>query len=667
MVRDSTKTHKENLLSKPMTRTLILAALLLMLAPSVRVTADPVGGQVFDGDDWVDGLVDLRSSDIRNTELVNIGITDSGLGVTIPEGAFRGLGPMDRLPVNTEQAWYRYHIQLLDFPARSTGKLPGLSGLYSETGRGCKPSRSGSPGWSARGLFGPEGSNGAPEGEIPIGFYLYHLDQPDLCGEAIYWDDSSLRPGRWHCIEGYVGLNTLGKRDGVVMGWLDGTERFSRDGLAFRRPDESGVDIREMWLDIYYGGKKPTNYQLNLTIDEVEVSTSGRIGCLDDATNMVGAFEGDGDAIATYNPGTGSLMMNRSSGTSFAPLSLTTFRPGDNWSTHLVGDFTADGRDDIASYHPSNGTWWVSGRGETGFETARWGTFTPWTGWGPHLVGDFTGNGFDEVASYHPSNGTWWLSRPVGSVTPAERAARLEWANSLGARQREGTAMVDQILDEVAEFPVPPNDSFTTGLWGSYATTRGWSDQLVGDFNGDGRDDIASFYPASGSLWVNLSTGDGFEAERWGRFSPGTGWSNHVAGDFNGDGIDDVASYHGDNGTWWVSISTGDGFATSLWATFNPPNGWGSQLAGDFNGDGLSDIASFHSGNGTWWVSISDGTTFTTKRWATFNPTSGWGSQLAGDFNGDGITDIANFHLGNSTWWVGLSTGSSFATSRWDG
>jgi hypothetical protein len=370
-----------------------------------------------------------------------------------------------------------------------------------------------------------------------------------------------------------------------------------------------------MWLDIYYGGKRPTSNRLDLMIDEISVSTSGRIGCLDGATNVVGSFESPTDAIATYNPGTGTLVMNRPVGMGFAPLPLTTFTPGDNWSKHLVGDFSGNGRDDIASYHPSNGSWWVSGTRETGFTTARWETFTPGAGWGAHLVGDFTGGGVDEILSYHPSNGTWWLSRPTTLLSPGEREARLEWVNTFRGKGLQRRTPVSQIVDELAEHPL--NDTFTTSLWGSYTTTKGWSDHIAGDFNGDGKDDVASFHPGSGSWWVTFSHGDERKTAEWGRFLPGTGWTNHVAG--------------------------------------------------DFNGDGNTDIASFHSGNGTWWVSISDGTKFTTKRWATFNPTNGWGSQLAGDFNGDGIKDIANFHLGNSTWWVGLSTGSSFVTSRWDG
>lgn len=652
---------------RPMFPILMILGALLIGEPALAATTGSFDSTDFNGEGWVDGLVDLRPGDINNTSLVSGGLSNSGLEIKIPEGGFRGLGAFDRLPANAEEAWYRYHIQLSNFDAKSSGKLPGLSGLYSETARGCLPSRPGSPGWSARGLFGAAGTNGAPDGDIPIGTYLYHLDQPGRCGEAMYWDNSSLHPGRWHCIEGYVKLNTLGESDGVVTGWLDGTERFSRSGLSFRRPDEPGVGIREMWLDVYYGGKKPTGNALYLTIDEVAVSTSGRVGCLDRSTNVVGSFGGTNDAIASYDPESGNWLMNRPVGSSFQSEQLTTYRTGEDWTTHIVGNFSGKGADDIASFHPSNGTWWVSRSGELGLVTSRWASFSTGTGWGTHLVGDFSGTGTDQIASYNVANGTWWVSEPTVGEGQLQRIDRLRWPTSISQTDPVNTRPSSQIADEVAKVLTPSPDSFTTVLWDSFTTTRGWSDQLTGDFNGDGRDDIASYHPGSGSRWVSVSDGESFQSTQWERFSTTTGWTNQVAGDFNADGLSDVASYHGATGTWWVSISDGDRFVTTLWDAFGTGRGWSTQVAGDFNGDGIDDIASYHPSAGTWWVSLSDGMRFDTTLWADFATTTGWTSQLAGDFDGDGLTDIANYHKASSTWWVSRSTGGSFETTQWSG
>ena len=596
------------------------------------------------------------------------GYSDTGVEVTIPKGSFRGLTDKDRFPEGVEEAWYRYYIQLTNFQPKSSGKLPGLSGLYSHTARGCFPSGPNSPGWSARGLFGAAGSNGAPEGEIPIGSYIYHLNQPGRCGEAIYWDDTSIRPDRWYCVEGYVKVNTPGSADGVVTGWLDGTERFSRSNFVFRRPSETHVGVRELWLDIYYGGRRPTRETLNLRIDEVEVSTSGRVGCIESKTTVV-ATSGSGLAsIASYDPGTGDWSLAHFDGSSFVSKSLTRYQSATQWGSHLVGDFGGDGRDDIASYHPANGTWWVSRSGEFGFKTARWATFSTKDGWNAHLTGDFSGSGRSEIASFNISNGTWWVSTPRSSLDRPEHAAnelQFSWFQQPGSEWRDITA--SQVRHE-ALAPIQGNANyFDTSLWGDFDTATGWTTQLAGDYDGDGKDDIASYHAESGNWWVSLSSGTGFATTQWDRFSTGRGWSNHLAGDFNGDGRDDIASYHPGSGQWWVSLSTGSGFTTVPWERFNTTTGWSTHVAGDFNGDGSDDIASYYPGSGAWWVSLSTGTGFSTQHWGSFSTTRGWTTQVAGDFDGDGDDDIANFHPASGTWWVNRSTGNGFDIVRWAG
>jgi hypothetical protein len=618
---------------------------------------------------WSEGLVDLRAADVRNTRQTTEGLSDAGLDVTIPAGSLRGLGAIDRLEPGVQEAWYRYHIQLEDFHVRSSGKLPGLSGLYSHTGRGCKPSRPGAPGWSARGLFGPEGFYGAPDGEVPIGTYIYHLNQPGRCGEAVFWDDASLQPGRWHCIEGHVRLNTPGVANGQITGWLDGVEKYHRGNFVFRRPREGNVGVREMWLNIYYGGRKPTSNTLNLMIDEVRVSSDGRVGCHESSTSLVTSSD-QADAIAVFSPSTGSWQINRWKEGTPALETLPSYTTGDRWSTHLVGDFGGDdGIDDIASFHPSNGSWWVSRSGRDGFQTTRWGTYGPPTGWGAHLSGDFMGNGQTQIASFQLANGSWWLSTPtisdaVGGPEVEPKLAHRE--SDANPRWTSGDPGADIVRDLTWRLE-PPADRFETSLWERFTTTTGWTKQIVGDYNRDGRDDIANYHPASGTWWVSISSGEGFSTSQWDRFGTTRGWSNQVGGDFDGDGIDDIASYHPASGTWWVSRSTGSRFTTATWEQLSTRTGWGTQLSGDFNGDGRDDIANYHSDSGSWWVSVSSGNGFTTTQWADFSTAYGWSTHLAGDFDDDGDLDIASHHLPTDSWWLSISNRDGFATTLWGG
>jgi hypothetical protein len=174
---------------------------------------------------------------------------------------------------------------MLDWNAAFVGKLPGLAGLYSSSGRGCIPSTTSRPGWSARGLFGPPGSEGAPAGRVPIGSYLYHVDQAGPCGDHLWWPNTSLQQGRWYCIEGRVRLNTPGQNNGVLEGWVNGQKRFSQTGIQFRRSGEQDIRIRHMWHNVYFGGDWPTPNRLSLIIDQAAVSAKGRIGCVDPFTD----------------------------------------------------------------------------------------------------------------------------------------------------------------------------------------------------------------------------------------------------------------------------------------------------------------------------------------------------------------------------------------------
>jgi SpoIID/LytB domain protein len=307
--------------------------------------------------------------------------------------------------------------------------------------------------------------------------------------------------------------------------------------------------------------------------------TWANVGTATDRQHLVGDFTGNGrDDIASYDPGSGRWSVNRSSGSAFVTEVWASLRTRTGWDQHLVGDFTGNGRADIASYHPSNGSWWVHASTSTSFTTTRWTSFATRTGWQAHLVGDVTGNGRADLASYHAGAGTWWVSESTGN-------------------------------------------GFTGRRYATYRPAGGWSDHRIGDFDGDGRADVLSYAPADGTWWVGRATGQGagaaFRPELWTTFQTRTGWGEHLVGDFTGDGRADLASYFPGNGTWWVSASDGRSFVTTRWAQFRTRTGWHPHLVGDANRDGRDDLLGYHPHNRSWWVSRSTGTGFATAQWAT--------------------------------------------------
>jgi len=102
-------------------------------------------------------------------------------------------------------------------------------------------------------------------------------------------------------------------------------------------------------------------------------------------------------------------------------------------------------------------------------------------------------------------------------------------------------------------------------MWADYTTASGWNPQMVGDFTGDGRDDIANYYPGNGTWWVSRSTGTTFTTPgMWADFATLSGWGIRLIGDYNNDGRDDIANAHS-SGNWIVSRSTGAAFSTNTW------------------------------------------------------------------------------------------------------
>ncbi|MFO0878007.1 MAG: VCBS repeat-containing protein [Gemmataceae bacterium] len=175
---------------------------------------------------------------------------------------------------------------------------------------------------------------------------------------------------------------------------------------------------------------------------------------------------------------------------------------------------------------------------------------------------------------------------------------------------------------------------------------------MVGDFNNDAPMTSPATTPGTGRWWVGLSTGTGFAlsvGQSTGRLTAGrpTPWA-----DFNGDGKDDVASYNPNNGAW-VGLAGNGGFSVSHWQPQHARR-WETHVI-DYNGDGKDDIASYHPDNGAQWVNAFRGSDFNVTLWDVYQTRTGWQTQLSGDFGGDGKDDIAQFHPINGTWWVGTA------------
>jgi hypothetical protein len=167
----------------------------------------------------------------------------------------------------------------------------------------------------------------------------------------------------------------------------------------------------------------------------------------------------------------------------------------------------------------------------------------------------------------------------------------------------------------------------------------------AGDFNHDGNADLVATSGVDNTIIIELGHGDG-------TFSPANGSPITVGnfpqavkiGDFNGDGLQDLAVANAKDNTISILLGNGDGTFT---AASGSPIAVGSfpffVAIADFDGNGTADIAASNQNDNTVSILLGNGDgTFTQASGSPipnfkYNP----GPIIPADFNGDGKVDLA--------------------------
>ena len=169
----------------------------------------------------------------------------------------------------------------------------------------------------------------------------------------------------------------------------------------------------------------------------------------------------------------------------------------------------------------------------------------------------------------------------------------------------------------------------------------------VGDFDGDGDDDIAAFLTSR--YWRGYrSGGSSFDVESWGKFG-GTGWADQLLGDFDGDDADELLSFHPGTRNWWMSKLVSGAWHHSIFTTYGTISGWQVHMPADIDGDGAEELVSYHPSNGTWWSSDRNRSP---RLVYDVRTNSGWKNLSAADVDGDTVDELIMFHPSNGTWWI---------------
>lgn len=289
------------------------------------------------------------------------------------------------------------------------------------------------------------------------------------------------------------------------------------------------------------------------------------------------------------------------------------------------GDFDIDGKADLAVAHFTGGAISI-------------------------LMGNGKG-GFSSPGNPYYAKGWWLRSVAAGHVNDDGKLDLIATAvgdfiseMNTGVKHNDGVVVL--LGNGTGEFTSDPNLSFTT--------QRGPTSIVMGDFNGDGKMDLATANEGSDNVTVLLGDGTGrFLADTVSSFKAGSDPFSLAVGDFNNDNKLDFAIANRKSNDLTVLLGDGKGqFFEASGSPFAVGTEPFSVLTGDFNRDGKLDLVTANKGSDNVTVLLGDGTgMFTPVPNSPYSVGSDPESVRLGDFNNDGWMDlaIANFKSNNVT------------------
>ncbi len=272
-----------------------------------------------------------------------------------------------------------------------------------------------------------------------------------------------------------------------------------------------------------------------------------------------------------------------------------------------------------------------------------------------YFEGDFNGDGISDMVWFNPETGDWKAAegtRSGGYTFPV-----------YGNRYRG--------------YDTPEEIQFFKG-------------NVTGDYNGDGRSDIAFYLPETKEFIVAEHNGRTFDFVNYGHnilsgidiFS-----CEWFSGDYDGNGLSDAVLFHEPTGQWLLMRNRGKSFEFIIFSRhfknifrddyipdYNLDSEYTSDssrygrhremihfLSGDFNGDGRSDISIYDERSGVWYVAENyrdevNGFRLEWIKYADYSlPVDSLFThdRFTGDFNGDGFSDVLVLDRSSGKWWLG--------------
>lgn len=354
-----------------------------------------------------------------------------------------------------------------------------------------------------------------------------------------------------------------------------------------------------------YGGD--SNYGTSISAPLVQMVTAMPVNGLASPTTdylvsggiqWIGAADVNGDGkpdLVTVNFGGAGGSINVLLGAGNGKFAAAVSYPVTSGSVDsaAIGDFNGDGKIDVI-VASSAGLFLLLGNGDGTFQAAR--LVSPSTAYTNLLCGDLDRDGKLDLVAISGGNivpflgngdGTFQQFQSPGAVPNPNGYSPLAIADMNGDGTPDLIALDTRYSGSAAVLLGNGDGTFASALAGP-PTNVNPTAMAIGDFNGDGKPDVA--IPLAGGIIVLLGDGNGGFQAPIKSVQPYTPGQFAVAGDFDGDGKLDLAFTAFDASAVYVAFGNGDG--TFRPGVFSATSGYlGAIAVADFNGDGKLDLA----------------------------------------------------------------------------
>ncbi|TGL49544.1 hypothetical protein EHQ61_13995 [Leptospira wolffii] len=288
-----------------------------------------------------------------------------------------------------------------------------------------------------------------------------------------------------------------------------------------------------------------------------------------------------------------------------------------------------------------------------------------------YFEGDYNGDGISDILFFNPQTGNW-------------KAAE---------GRREGGYNFKLYANRYKNYEGPSKIRFFKG-------------NVSGDFNGDGRADIAFYLPETRDFIVAEHDGRILQFKNYGRLMSGIPdifrmeW---FPGDYDGNGLSDSMLFDEPTGLWTLMLNKGGSFeflkigkkfqnvyrgdyspnanldsvSTSDLSESGKDRAKVQFLNGDYNGDGLTDISLYDSRSGKWYVGENQrnpdktAVVYFQTNWVLYKTFTAPEQTLfgydrfSGDYNGDGLSDFLLFDRSSGEWTLGETKNGTINFKIW--